>query len=228
MDIRKFRDHFGLWLLILSLVCIWYLGRYLRFDLSSLSSSLELTSLFISASIYLLLYVIVTFFVFFSKDLFWLSGAVLFGPYLSTFLICLAEAINAFILFFVSRFLGRNYVEDKLSGKYRYLDEKIANVNFFWLFVFRAAPLIPYRFLDLAAGLTKIRFRKYLLAVILGTPVKTLWIQYILFSLGSRVYSDPHALKEFFLNNKPLLLFSFIYIILVGLVIFKMREKRES
>lgn len=225
MDIKKFKDHFGFLVLVVVLVLIWYLGRYFQFDFSALEGSLATFPLFLSALIYILLYVIVTFFIFFSKDLFWLSGAFLFGPYLSALFICIAEAINAFILFYLARFLGRSYVQDKLSSKHQYLDEKIGKVSLLWLFIFRAAPLVPYRFLDLSAGLTKIRFRKYLIAVILGSPIKTLWIQYILYSVGSSVLTDPAVLRDYFLNNKPLLLFSFIYIILVVLVIIKMRKR---
>jgi len=225
MDIRKFRDHFGFLILVVTLFLIWYFSRYLQLDFSALVNKLAVFPLLGSALIYIFLYVVVTFFIFFSKDLFWLSGAFLFGPFLSALFICIAETINAFVLFFLARFLGRSYVQDKLSKKYRYLDEKIGKVSLLWLFIFRAAPLIPYRFLDLSAGLTKIRFRKYLVAVILGSPVKMLWIQYILYSLGIKVFSNPEVLRDFFLNNKPLLLFSFIYIILIILVIIKMGKK---
>ena len=91
--------------------------------------------------------------------------------------------------------------------------------------MFRAAPLIPYRFLDLAAGLTAMPFRRYIIAVSLGTPFKMFWIQYIIYAVGTSVLSDPQVLMNYFLNNKPLLIFSFIYIILVAMVLYKISKK---
>ena len=175
--------------------------------------------------IYLLLYVVVTFFIFFSKDVFWLTGALIFGPVLSTFLICVAEAINAVILFHIARRFGRTYIEDKISDKYKHLDEKLARISFFWIFIFRATPLVPYRFLDLGAGLTKIKFRKYFAAVILGSPVKTFWIQYILYGVGKSIFYDPGALVGYFLNNRGLFIFSLAYILLIPLAIMKIKFK---
>ncbi len=225
MAIHKSRRDFSFAVLVISLLVIWYLGRYIHLDIDAIRAGLTKFPLLAGAVIYVLLYVVVTFFVFFSKDLFWILAALFFGPYLATLLICIAETINAAILFYLARFLGRGYVEDRLSGKYRYLDEKLGRTSLFWLFLFRAAPLLPYRFLDLAAGLSRLHFRKYLTAVVLGTPVKMLWIEYILSAVGTSIFSEPAVLRAYLLANKPLLLFSLIYIILAVMVIFKIRPK---
>jgi uncharacterized membrane protein YdjX (TVP38/TMEM64 family) len=222
--IKRHKHELEFLVLIIAILVIWYLGRYFRIDTQAIQDSLERLPIIYSGIIYIVLYVIVTFFVFFSKDVFWLTGAVLFGPLLSTLFICISETINAFILFYLSRSLGRAYVERQLSERYKKLDEKLAHINFFWLFIFRAAPLIPYRFLDLGAGLTRIHFRRYLAAVILGSPLKMFWIQYILFAVGKNTF-NPYALTEYFLNNRALLIFSLIYVVLVIAVIFKMRLK---
>ncbi len=222
--IKRHKHELEFLILIIAILVIWYLGRYFRIDTQALKTSLQKFPLTYSGILYIALYVIVTFFVFFSKDVFWLTGAVLFGPLLSALFICIAETINAVILFYLSRSLGRAYVERRLSERYKKLDEKLANINFFWLFIFRAAPLIPYRFLDLGAGLTRIHLRRYLAAVILGSPLKMFWIQYILFGVGKNTF-NPYALTEYFLNNRALLIFSLIYVVLVIAVIFKMQVK---
>ena len=211
--------------LALFLASLWYLGRFLTFDTRAIEESLKTYPLFYSSILYILLYVIITFFLFFSKDVFWLSGAVLFGAGLSTLFICIAEIINASILFHIARRFGRGYVEKKIPEKYKHLDEKLGRINLFWLFIFRAAPLIPYRFLDLGAGLTRISFRKYLVAVIVGSPVKMFWIQYILYGVGKNILNSPQALVEYFLHNKTLLLFSLVYLLLIILAVLKIEEK---
>jgi uncharacterized membrane protein YdjX (TVP38/TMEM64 family) len=223
MGIKIHKHHrLGLLVLILVICLFYYLSRYISIDISAIEKSLSTFPLAISAPLYVSLYVIITFLLFFSKDLFWFMGAFLFGPFLSASLICIAEVINAFILFYVARLLGRSYVEKKLSGKYHKLDEKLGKMNIFWLFILRAAPLIPYRFLDLAAGLTSLRFRRYLIAVILGTPIKMFWIQYIIYSVGKNIFNDPSALMEYFLSHKILLFLSFGYIILIIMAVVKM------
>lgn len=211
-------------ILVISLLLIWLLGRYLKVDAEAIQRSLEGFPLIYSALIYIALYVIVSFFVFFSKDLFWLIGAILYGPFVSTLFICIAETINAAILFYLSRSLGRNYVARSLTGKYRNFDQRLSGISFLWLLIFRAAPLIPYRVLDLAAGLTEIKFRKYILAVILGSPIKMFWIQYILFAVGKNIFNDFSLMASYFSQNTALLISSLIYIILVIAVIVKVKR----
>lgn len=225
MAAKKNNYRLGLLILILVLCLSFYLSRYIPQDLQGLQRSLAEFPLAVSAVLYVVLYVIITFFVFFSKDLFWFMGAFLFGPFLSAALICAAEVINAFILFNISRLLGRGYVEKKLSGRYHNLDEKLGKISLFWLFVLRAAPLIPYRFLDLASGLTSLRFRRYLIAVIFGTPIKMFWIQYIIYSVGRSIFSDPKTLMEYFLSHKILLFLGFGYIILIIMALIKMLKR---
>lgn len=221
---KKYKHELEFLILIIAICIIWYLGRYFQIDTQAIQRSLQRLPLFYGGLIYIGLYVIVTFFIFFSKDAFWLMGAILFGPFLSALFISISETVNAFILFYLARSLGRASVEKSLAQKYKKLDEKLGNIGFCWLFIFRAAPLIPYRFLDLAAGLTRIHFRKYLAAVIFGSPLKIFWIQYILFAVGKNTF-NPYALAEYFLSNKALFIFSLVYITLVIAVIFKIKRK---
>jgi uncharacterized membrane protein YdjX (TVP38/TMEM64 family) len=225
MPIRKYKQELGFLLLILVIALLWQAGKFFKLDAEAIQKSLKGFPLILSGSLYVALYVVVTFFVFFSKDVFWLSGALLFGPGWSTLFICVAETFNAFILFYLARTLGRAYVEKKLSSKYEDLDVRLGKISFLWLFIFRAAPLIPYRFMDLAAGLTSIRFKKYLAAVVLGSPLKMYWIQYVLFGVGSNILRNPYALVEYFVNNSFLMLVSFVYVVLVILVVYKLRAR---
>jgi uncharacterized membrane protein YdjX (TVP38/TMEM64 family) len=225
MDINKYGNRIKFLILIFVMVLFWYLGRYFHLDTQSIQNSLGRFPKFYSGFAYVALYVVVTFFVWFSKDAFWLIGAVLFGAASSALLIWTSETINACVLFYISRRLGRGYVEHSLGGKYSRIDERLGNLNFFWLFLFRLAPLIPYRFLDLGAGLTRITFKKYMAAVILGSPLKIFWIQCILAAVGKSIFDNPYAVAEYLRNNKTLFLSSLIYLILVALVAIKIKRK---
>lgn len=228
MAITRIRNELKFLIFLLVLSLFWYLSRYLKIESSSLQDSLAQLPFLLSSVLYIFLYVIVTFFIFFSKDIFWFMGAFLFGPFVSAALICIAELINAVILFNLSRFLGRGYVEKKMSGKYSMLDRKISSLSLFWLFIFRAAPLIPYRFMDLAAGLTGMRFSRYLIAVFFGTPLKMFWIQYIIYAVGASIFNNPRVLTEYFMENRQLFLFSFIYVILVIMVVVKIAGRERK
>ena len=228
METNKQRNIFKFLIFIIALGLIWYSGRLLRIDTQPIEHSLRGFPVIYSGLIFVVLYVVVTFFIWLSKDLFRLTAAILFGSYLSTLFVWVAETANAFILFHLARYLGRGFVESALKADKRGLDSKLANVNFFWLFMFRFTPLVPFRFLDLGMGLTSISFRKYLLAVILGSPVRIFWQQYVLCAVGRSILTNPAALTEYFLQNKTLFALSLIYVLLVILVAFKIKFKGRS
>lgn len=174
---------------------------------------------------FIVLYVVVTFFIWFSKDFFRIAAALLFGAYLSTLFVWIAEAINALILFNFARSMGRSFIENSLGQQAKVLDERLSKVNFFWLCMFRVAPLISFRFFDLACGLTRISFRKYFLAVVIGSLPRILWLQFILAGVGKSIYGDFGALVNYLALNKPLLIFSLGYLMSVILVALKIKFK---
>jgi uncharacterized membrane protein YdjX (TVP38/TMEM64 family) len=225
MNIKKCANPFKFLILIIALFWIWYLGRYFNIDTQSIQKYLGKYPLIFSSILFILLYVVVTFFVWLSKDFFWLAGALLFGAVFSALLVWIAEIINAFILFYLARCLGRGYVERSLAERYRKLDGKLGDLSFIWLFIFRAAPLIPYRFMDLASGLTRMPFKRYLAAVILGSAFKIFWLQYVLAGVGKSVFDNPAVIIEYFLSNKTLLMLSLIYPIFVIAVWLKIKAK---
>lgn len=225
MEFARYKNKIKFLALILFLFLLWYMGRRLHIDTEALGKSLGRFPVLFSAIIYIALYVIITFFIFFSKDIFWVTAALVYGPYLSTLLVIIAEVINVFILFHLARYFGRNFVEHHLKKKSENLDDRLANINFFWLFIIRLVPLIAYRFLDLGAGLTKIHFRRYLLAVLLATPIRVFWVQYVLAIVGKNIFSNPELLTVYLLQNKPLFIFSLVYLLLVVIVIFKLKHK---
>jgi uncharacterized membrane protein YdjX (TVP38/TMEM64 family) len=223
--LKKYKNWIKFIVLIIISVLILYVGKIFHLDCDTIQRFLQRFSLVYASIIFVLLYCLVTFFVWFSKDIFFVAGALFFGAYLSTLLVWIAETINAFILFYLARYLGKGFVDGSLKSGYRNLSEKLSRISFLWLFLFRAAPLIPYRFLDLAAGLTSISFRRYLLAVIFGSPIKIFWVQFVLANVGLRALTKPYALAEYLLRNKILFIFSLIYPILVIFVALKLKHK---
>lgn len=225
---KEYKDNFKFLIFLVSLIFFWYIGRYFHFEPNALGNFFKKFPLFYSGILFIFLYVIVTFFVWLSKDVFRFAAAFLFGAYISTIFVFIAETINACLLFSFSRFMGKDFIENSIGGKYSGFDSSLTHLSFSWLLLCRAVPLIPFRFMDMAAGLTSISFRKYLWAVILGSPVRIFWLQYILAGVGENMFSTPDAYIHYFLKNKIVFMLSFGYFILVICVALKIKKKNKT
>jgi uncharacterized membrane protein YdjX (TVP38/TMEM64 family) len=218
-------------ILVLILIFCWLLGSYCKIDSENLKSIFSKFPLILSGAIFVLLYVVLTFFIWFSKDILRVLSALIFGTYLSTVLVYLSEMINLIILFTLSRFLGRGFVKNQLRGAFAGLDRRIGKFSFWSIFSLRIIPLVPFRFLDIAAGLTEIPFEKYFIASVLGTPLRIFWLQLILAAVGLSVFKDTNSVLEYFLNNRLILVFSLIYLaaaIILGVILQKRIFKEEE
>jgi uncharacterized membrane protein YdjX (TVP38/TMEM64 family) len=190
-----------------------------------LEAGLRAMPLFLGAAVFLLAYVAVTFFFWLAKDIFWIAGALFFGAFFSACLVFFAEAANALILFSLARYLGRGYAQKISGNRLGALERKLSGMNFFWLFALRATPLVPYRFMDLAFGLTGLPLKRYIAAVLLGSPIKIFWIQYILAALGKSVFRGPQVMVDYFLRHQQFLWFSLLYALLVFIVAIRIGKR---
>lgn len=214
---------------ILILFLLWFCGRFFKIEMQDLKVYLQRFSILKAGGIFIALYVIVTFFIWLSKDVFRIAAAVIFGANLSTLFIWIGECINAVILFHFSRFMGREFIEKKFfKEKEQRLKERLSSERgFLSLFFFRVVPLVPFRFLDLIMGLSSISFRKYFLVVMLGSPIRIYWLQFILAALGISVFKEPQALMQYLLNHKIIFFVSLVYLILAIILGFKLAGKKK-
>ena len=207
---------------ILLLLLLWYAGSFFSLDVNKVGLFFKKLPILISAALFIASYVVVTFFIWFSKDVFRLVAAVLFGPYVSTLFVFLAETINACVLFGFSRFFGRDFVERRFGGAYKDFEKKFAGNSVPWLLLLRLAPLVPFRFMDLAMGLSGISLRKYLLIVILGSPLRIFWVQYVLAGVGISFLKSPDILMQYLLRHQGIFAASAVYLALVFIAWIKL------
>lgn len=174
---------------------------------------------------FIFLYVLGGLFIWSLKDPLKLIGAFVFGSYISTLLIYISEIINAYVLFYFSRRLGKDFVEYKLKKKkWENLYEKVGNIGFVMLVLLRAIILIPYRMLDLVFGLTNISLRKYICAVILGSLPRIFIVQYSLVLMKGFAF-DYNKLIIYFQNNPQLVVFFISYYILMIILAVMLRRR---
>ncbi|MBC6477185.1 MAG: TVP38/TMEM64 family protein [Hormoscilla sp. GM7CHS1pb] len=121
-----------------------------------------------SPIIYIVLYTIATLFVLPSTPLN-MSGGAIFGFWLGTLWTLIAAVMAAVIAFVFTRTVGREFIANKLAGRWEQIDIEVAQGGLFYIFAIRLQAIIPYAIVNFAAGLTSISFRDYLLGTILGT-----------------------------------------------------------
>jgi uncharacterized membrane protein YdjX (TVP38/TMEM64 family) len=177
--------------------------------------------------LFVVLYVVVTFFLWFSKDILRLSAALAFGPLVSTLLVWLAEMGNCCALFFFARRMGKGYVEKSLPERFRRMYDGSRELGFGWLLLLRCAPVVPFRFLDLGAGLSPMRFRRYFLSAAVGSPLRIFWLQAVLAGAGTAALKGPAAISGYLERDPALLWFSFLYLAFMAgaWMIVKMKER---
>jgi uncharacterized membrane protein YdjX (TVP38/TMEM64 family) len=119
-----------------------------------------------------------------------LTGGAIFGIWWGTLWTTCAALIAAFLSFYYSRTLGREWIAKKFKGKILVIDAELRYGGLFYVFAIRLLPLIPYGIVNFAAGLTSIRFRDYSIGTLLGTvpgilPFVMMGAGFIAFSQGN-------------------------------------------
>src|SRR5207248_154182 len=114
-----------------------------------------------------------------------LGAGFAFGVVLGTTVVSAGSVTTAAIAFGLGRTLARGWVEAKVAGspKFRAIDQAVAENGFKIVLLTRLSPVFPFTLLNYAFGLTKVRFRDYLVASWVGMLPGTVLYVY----LGSTV-----------------------------------------
>jgi len=117
--------------------------------------------------LFMLIYIIGTIF-FLPGSILTLLGGALFGPVTGTLINLTAATIGAMISFLISRFLGANWVANKMAagneGRLKQIMNGVENEGWRFVAFTRLVPLFPFNLLNYALGLTKISFSQYSIA----------------------------------------------------------------
>lgn len=129
--------------------------------------------------VYILGYVVATV-AFLPGSLLTLGAGAVFGLVRGTALVLVGATLGASAAFLVSRYLARGAVERRLAGDRRFaaIDRAIGADGRRIVFLLRLSPAFPFTLLNYALGLTRIRFRDYLLASAGMVPGTLLYVYY--------------------------------------------------
>lgn len=162
---------FKVLLVLLFLSLIFLILRYLKVDFSKVTEE-EFRQWVKSLGlwgpiIYIIIYVTRPL-ILFPAGILSATAGIIWGPIIGFFYLQIAANISSTAEFFAARYFARDFIERHLKGKTLTLDEKIQQHGFLAVFLIRLIPNLAWDIQNLSLGLTRVRFRDYFLATLIG------------------------------------------------------------
>jgi uncharacterized membrane protein YdjX (TVP38/TMEM64 family) len=133
---------------------------YLKGSLDNLKALYENHSLMVIAG-YFVIYVLTTSLSLPGASPLGIAGGALFGFWTATLVVSFASTIGATLACFVSRYLLRDWIQNRFGDKIAKVNEGIEKEGAFYLFTLRLIPVFPFWMINLAMGLTKMSLIKF-------------------------------------------------------------------
>jgi len=148
--------------IILGIVLFRYfeLGQYLTLEYIKASQAkfqeLYQSHRFLVIGAYMGIYIAVTALSLPGAAVLTLAGGGLFGLVVGTVVVSFASTIGATLACLVSRFLLRDWVQNKFGDKLKTINNGIKEEGAFYLFSLRLVPIFPFFVINLLMGLTRL------------------------------------------------------------------------
>ncbi|UXI02502.1 FAD-dependent oxidoreductase [Photobacterium sp. TY1-4] len=177
MDKKKI----GLFSIVAALIGLWFvfdLGQYFTLEQAkaqqlALQDTIASQPLMASL-IYFAIYIGVTALSLPGAAIMTLLGAALFGFWWSLLLVSFASSIGATLAFLFSRYILRDWVQDKFGHRLAPINAGIEKDGPLYLFTLRLIPVFPFFLVNLLMGLTPISTRMFYLISQLGMLAGTM------------------------------------------------------
>ena len=158
-------------------VLIFDLGQFLSFEnikksQNSLQSLISQNYLFYYVVFFIVYIVVTTFALPFAAIKTIIAGA-LFGLIPGVLLTSFASSIGSTLCFLMSRFVLRNYVENKYKKYVEKVNSGIIKDGIFYLFFLRLSPIFPFFIINLIFGLTKMKAITFYIVSQIGMLIGT-------------------------------------------------------
>ncbi|MCM2264647.1 MAG: TVP38/TMEM64 family protein [Desulfuromonadales bacterium] len=111
--------------------------------------------------LYFLCYVVVTALSLPGAAVMTLAGGALLGFWAAFVTVALASTLGATLAFLSSRFLLRDWVQEKFGDKLKAVNEGVAQDGAFYLLTLRLVPIFPFFIINLVMGLTPMPTRTF-------------------------------------------------------------------
>jgi pyruvate/2-oxoglutarate dehydrogenase complex dihydrolipoamide dehydrogenase (E3) component/uncharacterized membrane protein YdjX (TVP38/TMEM64 family) len=108
-----------------------------------------------------------------------LASGFMFGIPLGMITVWIGAGMGACAAFLVGRTFARDWIAGRIAGnpKLTALDKAIGEEGFKVVFLLRLSPILPFNFLNYALGFTRVSFKDYALASVMGmVPAEFLYV----------------------------------------------------
>ena len=164
------------------IIGLFFLFQFLGYDINSENIRVFLKDFGILAPlIFIVLYTIGIFFI--PATPFMVAAGILFGFKYGLIYTFIGGFLSSTIIFYISRKLGKEWVEKILEYKYlKHLNEynKRLETGAIWdVIILRVTPIMPFNALNILLGVSKIKTKDYIIGTILGiipTNVLTVYL----------------------------------------------------
>ena len=99
---------------------------------------------------------------------FTIASGFIFGPVYGLLFSMLGTTSAAIIMFFLSRYVFRDYVKKSLSTRYAGFDSRFDTGGVFTVASLRIIPVIPYDAVGYVSGVSSIHFSDYIIGTLIG------------------------------------------------------------
>lgn len=128
---------------------------------------------------FILIFLLRTFLVVFPYSIMVIFGGSIFGWRWGFLYSMFAVFLSASMAYFMSKYLGKEFVQKLLRGKLKQLDSKVEEHGFKIILFMRLSTVFPYDILNYAAGLTKIGYRDFIMGTLLGMTLETFSLNFL-------------------------------------------------
>lgn len=195
----------------LFLISIFLILRYLKIDFSQITLEVfkdKISSLGVWGPVVYIIFYLLRPLILFPAAILSASAGVIWGLKGLIYLL-IAANISSIAEFFIARYFARDAVEKLIKGKISSLDKRIEKHGFLTVLLVRLIPNVAWDIQNLALGITRVKFRDYFLATLIGIIPGSFALVYFGASIIN-VLTNP---KNFWMIIVAILIFAAVYML---------------
>lgn len=168
-------------LLAIVVVAAWFVYKFIPIGKLNLSSVQDYINSYgpFAAIVYILFFSIRTLLVIFPYSVVVILGGSIFGPVKGFIYSMVSVFISASLAFFISRLFGKEFVQKLARGKVQQFDTKIGQHGFKIILFMRLSTVFPFDIVNYTAGLTRVKYKDFILGTLLGVLPETFSLTYL-------------------------------------------------
>lgn len=165
-------------LIILAILFLYYSNGFKKINLSLIENYIKSYGRW-SIAAYLFIAAVRPLAVFIPVTILTIIAGGLYGPVYGFILSMVSIIISSNVAFLISRYFGKAFIEKLLKKRAEKLDLQIEKNGFKVIFIMRLSGVFPLDILSYGAGITKVRYRDFMLGTILGSMAETFSVAYM-------------------------------------------------